>query len=815
MTVLKPIHPMNRLLILALLAATLPLRAADPRIPKMLMPGFTVRELPIELTSLNNVEYAGDGRLYAGGYDGRFHLLRDTDDDGLEDTVDTFSPETSANYPLGIVVKDGEPHYVLSNEIVRFRDTDGDSVPDKRETVFKNFDDPELAQAPYLHHRRVDTAMGLALGPDGAWYITMGNAGFNNAYWHDKEGVRHYSPDKRRGCLLRIGTDGEIEQVASGLRYVMSMQINKLGDLFATDQEGATWVPNGNPFDELLHVQPGRHYGFPPRHPEHLPDVIDEPSVWDYSPQHQSTCGFRFNTPSAGRGRLGPEFWEDDAIVTGESRGKLWRTKLAKTTAGYVATNQLIASMDLLVVDCAISPQGDLLICCHTGEPDWGNGPAGQGRLFKISYTEPKAPLPVLAWAESETTSVIAFDHPLDARRWADSLGGITIETGHYVQAADRLERMRPSYTVVGYQQAQARKQITTRTARISDDGRQLFISSEPRTVAFNYGVAVPQLCDVAHDLSGLAVQWQGQNGDWSGWLPHADFVAARSFTEASATHDLLWQKIASRGQLQLQTQLNVWNMLQPATQPTSELGYVPEAESVTLIFRSDAELSLETRDAQVRRVSDHESRITIDAPTQNKWQPLTINLATPATSLDVSYSTSRDPRPRAMPTSRFLMPFAVPMPPAIKREEIPQIAGGNWEAGQELFMGKANCSKCHVKRKEGNRVGPDLDNLVHRDYASVLRDIVDPSATINPDAIGYHVLLDDGRTVSGTRVAETEDELHIVPASGEVAKLKKSSIEEVSPMKLSPMPAGLEKLLSSDELRDLMTYLLLRHQAG
>lgn len=156
-------------------------------------------------------------------------------------------------------------------------------------------------------------------------------------------------------------------------------------------------------------------------------------------------------------------------------------------------------------------------------------------------------------------------------------------------------------------------------------------------------------------------------------------------------------------------------------------------------------------------------------------------------------------------------MPFATPTPPTIGRQEIPQIAGGNWEAGHELFMGKATCSKCHRKKKEGKRVGPDLDNLIHRDYASVLRDIVDPSATISPDAIGYNVVLEDGRTVSGTRVAETDDELHIVPASGELAKLKKSQIEEVKPMKVSPMPAGLEKQLTKVELRDLMTYLLLK----
>jgi hypothetical protein len=58
----------------------LPAQKSDAPGVQMLVPGFTVRELPVKLTSLNNIEYAPDGPLFAGGYDGRFHLLRDTDE---------------------------------------------------------------------------------------------------------------------------------------------------------------------------------------------------------------------------------------------------------------------------------------------------------------------------------------------------------------------------------------------------------------------------------------------------------------------------------------------------------------------------------------------------------------------------------------------------------------------------------------------------------------------------------------------------------------------------------------------------------------
>ena len=573
---------MKKFPLLVLLPLATLLGAAEPtRAPglRMLVPGFTIRELPVKLTSLNNLEYAPDGRLFAGGYDGRFHVLRDTDGDGLEDKVDTFSAEPSANYPLGIAVKDGEPYFVLTSEVIRFRDRDGDGVPETREVFATGFDDPELAKASYLLHRRVDSAMAVAFGPDGALYLTMGSAAFRNPYWTDeKTGINHYATTRRRGCLLRITPDGKVEQLASGLRYIMALQWNRHGDLFGTEQEGATWVPNGNPFDELLHLQPGRHYGFPPRHPTHLPNVIDEPSVWDFAPQHQSTCGFRFNGPAPGRGRFGPELWADHALITGESRGKLFRTQLAKTAAGYVARTELIANLGLLAVDCAISPQGDLVVCCHTGAPDWGNGPTGEGRIFKISLTDKSAPQPVLTWPASETETIVAFDRPLDARLWSDVAARTTIDSGRYVAAADRLEAIRPGYAVVKAQQNEPRGAVAVKASCLSADRRNLTLATASRVSAVNYALAIDGKLDLAHDLSGLAAEWRGAEGAaWTGWLPHADFTAAREFTRGSATHDQFWQRSATAGALTLRTQLNLWEI---SSRPRS-----PVRNSIT--FRS------------------------------------------------------------------------------------------------------------------------------------------------------------------------------------------------------------------------------------
>ncbi|HLY08651.1 MAG TPA: heme-binding protein, partial [Planctomycetota bacterium] len=550
----------------------------DGPVIRMFLPGIEVRELPVTLTNLNNLEYAEDGRLFAGGYDGRLHVLRDTDADRLEDQVTTFYDRTSDDYPLGMVVTKEALYVMRRHAVMRHVDTDGDGVPDREEVAAEGWQDADVDRNALMTHRRVDDALGLAIGPDGSYYVSIGAANYGNAYLVSKDGQAHLDLTKKRGCVLKIPPDGKTPELfATGVRFLVSMQFNRYGDLFATDQEGATWLPNGNPFDELLHLQAGRHYGFPPRHPKHLPDVIDEPSVFDYAPQHQSTCGFRFNERRPGRAIFGPPSWEGDALIVAMSRGKLYRTRLAKTAAGYVAQNQLIASLNMLPIDLAISPQGEVVIACHSGAPDWGSGPKGIGKIFKLSWKVPGIARPVLAYPAGPGETVVAFDHPLAPAEGKDLARKASIEFGPYVTAGDRFERYRPGYQVVKNQLAAPRWELPILSAALSADGRSLLFRTVPRDQALGYAVTLGGgVADLAFDLSGVQATWTSADGleRWIGWIPHADLTAARTFTKDSADHDRLWSLVDKPGRLVLNTQLDLKQMLQPAIQAGSSLDF-------------------------------------------------------------------------------------------------------------------------------------------------------------------------------------------------------------------------------------------------
>src|SRR4029453_2263803 len=94
-------------------------------------------------------------------------------------------------------------------------------------------------------------ALGVAIDPkDQAVYFGVGTTNFADPLLMDKQGASHYDIKGERGTIMRVAPDLKSREiVCTGIRFSVGMAFNSQRDLFCTDQEGATWGPNGNQLD--------------------------------------------------------------------------------------------------------------------------------------------------------------------------------------------------------------------------------------------------------------------------------------------------------------------------------------------------------------------------------------------------------------------------------------------------------------------------------------------------------------------------------------------------------------------------------------
>ena len=163
----------------------------------------------------------------------------------------------------------------------------------------------------------------------------------------------------------------------------------------------------------------------------------------------------------------------------------------------------------------------------------------------------------------------------------------------------------------------------------------------------------------------------------------------------------------------------------------------------------------------------------------------------------------------------------ATPLPPplgqahgrgflAAFRAVYPRNCRGDWRRGQQLFTSEqVALPKCHALRGAGGKIGPDLWNLIYRDYASVLRDITQPSAAINPEHITYNVELKNGDTLAGVVLEENPESVTLGQVTGANLVIPRNNISSMKASALSLMPEGLWQGLNAQQQRDLMTFLL------
>lgn len=137
----------------------------------------------------------------------------------------------------------------------------------------------------------------------------------------------------------------------------------------------------------------------------------------------------------------------------------------------------------------------------------------------------------------------------------------------------------------------------------------------------------------------------------------------------------------------------------------------------------------------------------------------------------------------------------------------------GDSAAGRRLFLysKRANCASCHRHHGRGGSLGPDLTNLAGQvGRRQIIASILHPSQEMAPRYQPWRLETDEGSTLVGLRLPQGGDngeEWYLAP-EGQPFMIPSERIVRRSPADKSIMPEGLDRLLSIDELRDLVAFL-------
>lgn len=131
-------------------------------------------------------------------------------------------------------------------------------------------------------------------------------------------------------------------------------------------------------------------------------------------------------------------------------------------------------------------------------------------------------------------------------------------------------------------------------------------------------------------------------------------------------------------------------------------------------------------------------------------------------------------------------------------------------ENGQKLF--EQHCSVCHRERDvQGEKqpsVGPALESLNHWTNEAWLVAILDPSRSVDTKYQRLLLRTTSDENVSGLVLRETQGTLEIMTTDGRVQQIARATVEEEKKSAMSLMPDGFEKVLSPQQVSDIVRFL-------
>jgi glucose/arabinose dehydrogenase len=364
------------------------------------LPGYGARRLPLDKSIMPTaIAWRKDGTLVFTSLKGHVYLARDTDGDGIEDSLSVFEEGLAAPYG---VLADGDDVLVSHKpELLRLRDTDGDGRADVREVVATGW-----GYSDNYH----DWTCGIVRDSRGNLYVGLGS---------------DYTQPKRpkettlwRGTVLQIAPAGKITPIGHALRYPTGLAIREDDEIFVSDNQGVQ-----NTFNEINHLRLGAHYGVPSVGDEPHTGPAELPAIQVPHPWTRSVNGLVFlpqsgpNAPKfgpfAGHG-IGCEY--DSRFLM---RFTLQRVGETFQGAAYPFSTPTPANgVGFDGTLCAgVSPQGDLYVgCIH--DSGWLGG-LNVGNIVRL---RPKGEVPAgIREIEADASGFrVTFTQPVDRERAAD-----------------------------------------------------------------------------------------------------------------------------------------------------------------------------------------------------------------------------------------------------------------------------------------------------------------------------------------------------------------------------------------------------------
>ncbi len=154
-------------------------------------------------------------------------------------------------------------------------------------------------------------------------------------------------------------------------------------------------------------------------------------------------------------------------------------------------------------------------------------------------------------------------------------------------------------------------------------------------------------------------------------------------------------------------------------------------------------------------------------------------------------------------------------LPATADSQPLPTIAelvrrAGNVTAGKTVFQTTGTCNKCHKVLGEGTSVGPDLSEIGSKlSREAMYISILDPSAAISHNFESYVMLTDEGVQIAGLLVSQTDQAITLRTSEGIDKTVEQDAIENFKKQTKSLMPQDLQRLMTAEQLVDLVEYLM------